>query len=298
MKRLGVDLGGTKVEGVVLDANNQILAKRRLPTPSADYGQILDTLVALILELEQQVRDRCSVGIGMPGAISPHSGLIKNANTEVLNGENLPKDLEQLLGRKIYAANDANCLALSESVDGAGKGAESVFAVILGTGTGGGLVINGQLMVGANAIAGEWGHNPLPWAEATDIAVRCYCGKIGCIETYLSGAGLSRLHVTLGGADISAQRVSELYESGDKTAIAAIGLYASRSARALATTINIVDPSVVVLGGGLSKINNLAAAVESKLPEFVFSDHVSTRVVPALHGDSSGVRGAAWLPLQ
>lgn len=294
--RLGVDLGGTKIEGIVLDAENRTVAKQRWSTPAGDYQEILRTLSMVIQTLEQAVGEVCSIGIGMPGAISPHSGLIKNANTVVLNGKNLPRDLGALLGRQIFVANDANCLALSEAVDGAGKGLGSVFAVIIGTGTGGGLVVNGRPLIGNNAIAGEWGHNPLPWPEDADLAAPCYCGKVGCIETYLCGAGLSRLYAEMGGENISAEQIGERWNCGEPIAAQVIGRYAQRLGRALSSVINIVDPDIVVLGGGLSKIKNLPQLIESVLPSFVFSDHVATKVVLAAHGDSSGVRGAAWLP--
>jgi fructokinase len=294
--RIGIDLGGTKIEGVVLNDSNETLAKIRRPTPATDYRDILETIASIVIDLETEVGADCSVGVGTPGAISPHSGRLKNANTEVLNGKNLCFDLENILARKVYLANDANCLALSESVDGAARGERCVFAVIVGTGTGGGLVIDRQIMTGANAIAGEWGHNPLPWQDSTEHGVRCYCGKLGCIETFLSGAGLSRLHSQLGGPEVSAERVASLSQADQVIAAQAIEIYAGQFARALATVINVVDPGVVVVGGGLSKIPNLLQLVESRLQEFVFSDHVSTQLTVALHGDSSGVRGAAWLP--
>ena len=304
--RIGIDLGGTKLEGVVLNENNETIAKIRRPTPAADYREILEAIRSVVTALEKEAGVDCSVGIGTPGAISPHSGRLKNVNTEVLNGKNLLEDLEIILARRIYLANDANCLALSESVDGAASQAHCVFAVIIGTGTGGGLVINRQVIVGANAISGEWGHNPLPWQQKTEASVQCYCGKFGCIETFLSGAGLSRLHAQLGGAKVSAERVASLSLADNviaaqeiaaqEIAAKAIEIYVGQFARALASVIKVIDPDVVVLGGGLSKIPFLPKRVESRLPEFVFSDHLSTRVVEATHGDSSGVRGAAWLP--
>ena len=296
MMRIGIDLGGTKIEGIVLDADNRPVIKRRWPTPAQNYQQILEAIDKAVRTLEQDVAQSCSVGIGMPGAISPHSGLVKNANTVVLNGRNFTNDLERLLARKIYVANDANCLALSEAVDGAGREAGCVFAVIIGTGTGGGLVVNRQLLVGGNAIAGEWGHNPLPWQENDVSLSPCYCGKLGCIETYLSGAGLARLYVAFGGGNISAEEISERYDFQEELAIKTVETYAHRLGCALSSVINIVDPDIVVLGGGLSQIRNLVQLVESVLPSFVFSDHVATKIVKALHGDSSGVRGAAWLP--
>lgn len=295
--RIGIDLGGTKIEGVVLAADNSILLRRRHPTPQNDYPSIVRSIADLINALEQEVAQVCSVGIGTPGTISPYSGRIKNANTVVLNGKNLAADLEAATGKSLYFANDANCLALSEAVDGAAAGAKSVFGVIIGTGTGGGLVFDGQLIVGANAIAGEWGHNPLPFSDASDRpAVECYCGKTGCIETYLCGAGFVRLHHASGGAENSAEEIADRIRSADARAICTLDRYAQLMARALASVINVFDPEVVVLGGGLSNLPSLVERVTQALPAFVFSDHVATKISRALHGDSSGVRGAAWLP--
>lgn len=293
--RIGIDLGGTKIEGVVLDDNNQVIHRIRRATPATDYSKILTSIDAMISDLEAEVRQTCSVGIGTPGAISPHSGLLKNSNTTVLNGRHLREDLESLTGRNLFLANDANCFALSEAVDGAASDANIVFGVIIGTGTGGGLVIDGKVLVGANAIAGEWGHNPLPWPDNSDLPTICYCGKVGCIETYLSGAGLSRLHTELGGEQLSAEQIAKLVDLNDSLATRALEIYAERFARAVAGVINIIDPNAIVLGGGLSKIKSLPALIEKNLPKFVFTDYLTTRVVTAAHGDSSGVRGAAWL---
>ena len=294
--RIGIDLGGTKIEGVVLGADNAVLAQQRHPTPSDSYVAIVNAVAAMVAELEQRVGSECAVGIGMPGAISPHSGCIKNANTVVLNGRNLKADLQTATGKTLYFANDANCLALSESVDGAAAGARSVFAVIIGTGTGGGLVFDGQLVTGINAIAGEWGHNPLPVRE-TCVApcIECYCGKRGCIETYLCGAGLSRLYRHLGGRDASALEIAVLARDGDELARVTLAEYAERLASALSSVINIFDPEVVVFGGGLSNLPALTSLVAARLPKYIFSDHVETQLEIAKHGDSSGVRGAAWL---
>ena len=295
--RIGIDLGGTKIEGVVLDENNIVKARIRRPTPHDSYAEIVGLIVELVKQLEREVSSNCSVGIGTPGAISPHTGRIKNSNTVVLNGRNLKADLQQAIGKPLLIANDANCLALSESVDGAAAGAQSVFGVIIGTGTGGGLVINGRVVSGANAIAGEWGHNPLPVRDAIDEpCIECYCGEKACIETYLCGAGLSRLHRFLGGGEESAEHISAQAGDGDRLALNTVDVYAQRLARALASVINIVDPEVVVFGGGLSKLPSLTELLDKHLPRFVFSDHVATKMKIALHGDTSGVRGAAWLP--
>ena len=294
--RIGIDLGGTKIEGVVLDDDNLIRAKIRRPTPQDDYAAIVRTIAEIIAELELEVGAQCSVGIGTPGAISPFSGGIKNSNTVVLNGKDLRADLEALTARALHFANDANCMALSEAVDGAGEGACSVFGVIIGTGTGGGLVYEGRLITGANAIAGEWGHNPLPHLTPADHPLpMCYCGKQACIETYLSGAGFSRLYASLAKRQLSAELIAQRARSGEGAAEKTIEIYAERLARALSTVINVFDPEVVVLAGGLSNLPGLEQLCAQKLPQFVFSDHVRTSIKKARHGDSSGVRGAAWL---
>ena len=295
--RIGIDLGGTKIEGVVLDGDNRVRGKIRRPTPQADYHEIVTSIAQIITELETMVGARCSVGIGTPGAISPYSGNIKNSNTVVLNGMDLRADLQALTDRLIYFANDANCMALSESVDGAAEGASSVFGVIIGTGTGGGLVYEGKVITGANAIAGEWGHNPLPYLGSDDQPIApCYCGKQGCIETYLSGAGFTRLYASLGNTELSAETIAERAEQGEAAAQMTIEIYAKRLARALSTVVNIFDPQIVVLAGGLSNLPGLESLCAEFLPQFVFSDNVCTAIKKARHGDSSGVRGAAWLP--
>ena len=295
--RIGIDLGGTKIEGVVLDGDNRVRGKIRRPTPQADYHEIVTSIAQIITELETMVGARCSVGIGTPGAISPYSGNIKNSNTVVLNGMDLRTDLQALTDRLIYFANDANCMALSESVDGAAEGASSVFGVIIGTGAGGGLVYEGKVITGANAIAGEWGHNPLPYLGSDDQPIApCYCGKQGCIETYLSGAGFTRLYASLGNTELSAETIAERAEQGEAAAQMTIEIYAKRLARALSTVVNIFDPQIVVLAGGLSNLPGLESLCAEFLPQFVFSDNVCTAIKKARHGDSSGVRGAAWLP--
>ena len=268
MLRIGIDLGGTKTEALALDTTGREAFRRRVPTPRGDYEATLKTIAALVEEAGAG-----TVGVGIPGAVSHATGLVKNANSIWLIGKPLKEDLERVLGRPVRLANDANCFALSEAVDGAGAGAEVVFGVILGTGVGGGIVVRGRLVEGANAIAGEWGHNPLPSPRAEDMPLRaCYCGREGCIETYLCGPALER-------------------DGGE----AALALYCERLARALAGVINILDPDVIVLGGGVSNIARLYDEVPRLWGQHVFSDRVATRLVPPKHGDSSGVRGAAWL---
>jgi fructokinase len=274
--RIGIDLGGTKIEGIVMDDAGCERARRRVPTPRGDYRATVEAIASLVAALESESGGRASVGIGIPGAISHVSGLVKNANSTCLIGRPLQGELEAALGRPVRLANDANCFALSEAVDGAGRGARVVFGVILGTGVGGGIVVDGRVLEGANAIAGEWGHNPLPLPGRDDLPLRpCYCGRAGCIETYLCGPALERE----GGA-------------ADEGAIAR---YESRLARALAGVVNLLDPDVIVLGGGVSNVDRLYANVPRLWGTHVFSDHVATRLARHVHGDSSGVRGAAWL---
>ncbi len=290
--RIGIDLGGTKTEIAVLDAAGVIRLRRRVPTPNAGYDAMLATLVELVAGVELELGSRCTVGVGIPGSISARTGLVRNANTVCLNGRPLGVDLADRLGREVRVANDANCFALSEATDGAAAGAEIVFGVILGTGCGGGLVIDGRALAGAQGIAGEWGHNPLPWPDADELpGPMCWCGKRGCLETFLSGPGIARDH----GGDLDAAAIAEAAAGGDLRARATLDRHASRLARALATVIDIVDPTVIVLGGGVGQIVGLADAVVQRLPTWVFCDAVSTRVVTPVHGDSSGVRGAAWL---
>jgi fructokinase len=297
--RIGIDLGGTKIEGVVLDDGGAIRFRERRATPRGDYEGTIDALVDLVAAAEASIGRSATVGIGMPGAISPATGLVKNANSTWLIGRTLDRDLEVRLGRPVRLANDANCFALSEASDGAAAGAPVVFGVIVGTGCGGGLVVNGQVLTGPNAIAGEWGHNPLPWPTREELpGPDCYCGKRGCLETYLSGPGLARDYATCAGvdpADIKGATVVARAADGERQAADALDRYAHRLARGLATVINTLDPDVIVLGGGVSNVAMLYEAVPRWLGEFVFSDHVATRIVPPMHGDSSGVRGAAWL---
>lgn len=296
MPRLGIDLGGTKIEIVALGERHEVLFRRRVATPRDDYAATLQAVKALVDEAERAIGPGCSVGIGTPGTISRRSGMLKNSNSPWLIGKPLKRDLEALLGREIRMANDANCFALSEAVDGAGQGAGVVFGVILGTGVGGGIVVNGQVIEGANAIAGEWGHNALPWPEAGEWpGPRCYCGRSGCIETFLSGPGLARDHREATGENMKPETIVARAAEGDRRCEAALARYEARLARALAHVINILDPDVIVLGGGLSNIARLCQNVPKLWGGYVFSDHVATRLVVNAHGDSSGVRGAAWL---
>lgn len=294
--RLGVDLGGTKIELIALDRAHRTLLRRRVPTPREDYRATLETLADLVLVAERELGARGTVGIGTPGAVSPATGRMKNCNSTWLNGQPLKEDLEQLLGRAVRLANDANCFALSEAVDGAAAGAKVVFGVILGTGCGGGLVINGRVLTGTNAIAGEWGHNPLPWPRDDERpGPACYCGRHGCIETWLSGPGLSRDLYTASGLELTAAEIAVRAVAGDPACAAALERYEDRLARGLAHVINLLDPEVIVLGGGVSNIARLYENVPRLWGRYVFSDRVDTRLVPPMHGDSSGVRGAAWL---
>ena len=294
--RIGVDLGGTKIEAIALDSNGQTLARQRVATPQGDYAATLQAVVDLVTGIECQLGVRGSVGVGTPGALSPVTGVIKNANSTCLNGKPLDHDLAIALGRAVRIANDADCFALSEATDGAAAGAPIVFGVILGTGVGGGIVVNGRVLAGPNAIAGEWGHNPLPWPQADELPGRsCYCGKTGCIETWLSGPGLAADHLVVTGHLLTAHDIAQQAAQSDVLCVATIQRYEERLARALASVINILDPHAIVLGGGLSNMRSLYDGVPRIWGHHVFSDHVNTRLVHALHGDSSGVRGAAWL---
>jgi fructokinase len=288
--RIGIDLGGTKIEGILLADSGDILRRHRVDTPQGDYSQTLQQIRSLIDQLTDD--KHLAIGIGTPGAPSPDTGLMRNANSTCLNGQPLQHDLEELLQRPVRVANDADCFALSEASDGAGKDANSVFGVIVGTGTGGGLVIRKQLLQGPNAIAGEWGHNPLPWPQENELpGPQCYCGKKGCVETWLSGPGLVRDH----GGLLQAEEITRQAMQGEKEALATLDRYYDRMARCLAQVINIVDPEVIVLGGGLSNVETLYNKVPRRLPRYVFSDTLKTQLKPPVHGDSSGVRGAAWL---
>jgi fructokinase len=294
--RIGIDLGGTKIEGIAIaDAGTERL-RRRIVAPRGDYEQTIAAVAGLVDAIEAQTGTRGTLGVGIPGAISPATGLIKNSNSTWLNGRPLAEDLSRRLDRPIRFANDANCFALSEATDGAASGAAIVFGVIVGTGTGGGVVMNGRLLVGANAIGGEWGHNPLPGAHGGESpGPACYCGRSGCIETFLSGPALARDYAGGGEGQITAEEVAARAASGEPLADAVLCRYEERMARALGSVINLIDPDVIVLGGGLSNIDRLYDRVPSLWSRYIFSDRVVTRLVRAKHGDSSGVRGAAWL---
>lgn len=294
--RIGVDLGGTKIEAIALDERGLEVLRRRLATPRDDYAATLRAVATLVEGAERTLGARATVGVGIPGALSRVTGLVKNANSTWLIGKPLGRDLEALLGREVRLANDANCFALSEAVDGAGRGAQTVFGVILGTGVGGGIVVRGEPLVGADAIAGEWGHNPLPLPRAEDLPLPgCYCGRSGCIETYLSGPGMVRDHRATRGERLQPVEIAARADRGDAQCEASLARYEARLARSLATVINVLDPDVIVLGGGLSNIARLYETVPRLWGRHVFSDRVATRLARNAHGDSSGVRGAAWL---
>jgi fructokinase len=294
--RIGIDLGGTKVEAIALSPSGTVLARRRVATPRGNYELTLKAIVDLVSTIERELGGSGTVGVGTPGAISPATGLIKNANSTALIGHALDKDLSSALGREIRLANDANCFALSEAVDGAAGGAEIVFGVIIGTGTGGGVAVRGRILTGANAIAGEWGHNPIPWPRQEELpGPQCYCGKKGCLETFLSGPGLSRDFRDATGKRLEPPEIVQLAEASDQAAEACLSRYEDRLARGLAHVINILDPDVIVLGGGMSNTERLYQNVPRLLGEYVFSDRVDTKLVRPIHGDSSGARGAAWL---
>jgi fructokinase len=293
--RIGVDLGGTKIEAVALADDGRIRARERVPTPR-DYEATLEAIAGLVLGIEQKTGTSGSVGIGIPGALSPATGRVKNANSVWLNGQALDLDLERRLDRPLRFANDANCFALSEAIDGAAAGARVVFGAILGTGCGGGVVVGGRVLTGPNAIAGEWGHNPLPWPSTEEWpGPSCYCGLTGCLETFLSGPGLARDYERAAATPATAPEILARAEAGDPLAEATLGRYEDRLARALCHLINILDPDVVVLGGGLSNVARLYRNVPPLFMRYGFSDRFDNRLVPPLHGDSSGVRGAAWL---
>jgi fructokinase len=302
MLRIGIDLGGTKTEALALDASGRELCRKRVATPRGSYEEILSAIVQLIESVESECGAQGSIGLGIPGITSPATGLVKNANTTLLIGHPLDKDLQARLGRPVRVGNDANCFALSEATDGAASPAAlgverpTVFGVILGTGTGGGVVVRGELLVGPDAIAGEWGHNALPWPAADELpGPSCWCGLSGCIETFLAGPALARAHRERTGQDWDATRVARAAEEGDAQALRTLDQYAGRLARALASIINVLNPDAIVLGGGVSNVTRLYEQVPALWARYVFSDVVTTRLVRAKHGDSSGVRGAAWL---
>ena len=294
--RIGVDLGGTKTEVIALAADGREIYRKRTATPSGDYAAQIDLVARLVAELEQAVSAMGTVGVGIPGAISPATGLIKNANSNWLIGKPLDRDLAAALGRPVRLQNDANCLAVSEATDGAAAGCDIVFAAILGTGVGGGIVVRGWPLTGRNAIAGEWGHTQLAWREASERpGPACYCGLHGCLETLLSGPGLAADYRAATGRDLRGEAIATRAAEGDVEAEAALQRYDSRLARGLATVINVLDPDVIVLGGGLSNLDRLYRNVPAIWDRWVFSDRVDTPLRKAAHGDSSGVRGAAWL---
>jgi fructokinase len=294
--RIGIDLGGTKIEAAAVDRTGAVRVCRRIATPKGSYRATIEAITALVRAIELQIGEIVPVGIGIPGTISPITGLVKNANSTWLIGRPLQQDLETALGRPTRLANDANCFALSEATDGAAVGMQTVFGVILGTGVGGGITQGGRILRGANAIAGEWGHNPLPWPTPGEIpGPACYCGRSGCIETFLSGPALAADHRRHGGRSLRAIEIATLATRGDAECVASLGRYMDRLARGLASVINLIDPDAIVLGGGLSGISALYEQVPRLWERYIFSDNVVTRLLPPVHGDSSGVRGAAWL---
>ena len=296
MVRIGVDLGGTKIEAIALGEDGREQLRQRVSTPAGDYAGTLRAVAELVTTIERGIGEPGSVGIGTPGAISRVSGLLKNANSTCLNGRPVKQDLEIVLGREVRIANDANCFALSEATDGAACDAQIVFGVILGTGVGGGIVVSKRLLVGANAIAGEWGHNPLPLPREQDLPLPdCYCGRQGCIEAYLSGPGMAARHGATTGTVLSSPEIVERAAAGDGDARRTLQFYEDRLARSLANVVNILDPDMIVLGGGMSNIDRLYTNVPRLWQRYVFSDRVDTKLARNHHGDSSGVRGAAWL---
>ncbi len=299
----GIDLGGTKIELIALSMNdnkqgsrNKALYQKRIDTPKGDYQKTVNAITKLVMEAEAQLGGVGTVGVGIPGAISSKTGRIKNANSTCLIGQDLQGDLQRTLHRPIFLANDANCFALSEAVDGSAKGAEVVFGVIIGTGCGGGVVVRGTILKGVNAIGGEWGHNPLPWATEQDTLLPCYCGLSGCNETFLSGSGLEAHYVDRTGEYKKADEIFSLSDAGDEIASQLAQAYITWLAKGLASVINLVDPDVIVLGGGMSNVDHLYSEVPKIWQQWVFSDEVNTLLLPPKFGDSSGVRGAAWLP--
>jgi fructokinase len=294
--RIGIDLGGTKIEGIAIDENGIERQRLRVATPKGEYTAVVKAVTNLVSDIERDLGQKGTVGVGIPGAVSPATGLVKNANTVELIGHPLDKDLSAALGREVRVANDANCFALSEATDGAGAGGSVVFGVIIGTGVGGGIVVDGRILTGSHSIAGEWGHNPLAWPRDDERPGQpCFCGRPGCNESFLAGPSLARDHRLATGQDLKTPEIASRAESGDKDAITTMVRYEDRLARALAVIINVLDPDFIVLGGGVSNIARLYREVPLVLPKYVFSDKVTTPIVKAKYGDSSGVRGAAWL---
>lgn len=294
--QLGIDLGGTKIEIVALSASGEQVLRNRVPTPAGDYQATVDAMVKLVTDSEKELGSQATVGIGIPGALSLATGMVKNANSTALNGNPLKEDLESRLAREVRMVNDANCFALSEAIDGAGAGCATVFGVILGTGCGGGVVVNQQVLTGINAIAGEWGHNPLPSPQPDELpGPGCYCGRPCCVESWLSGPSFARSYERAGGEKILPKDIMERVRAGEQLANQVFDRYIDRLARSLAVVINIIDPDVIVLGGGMSNVKELYERTPDAFSNYVFSDRIDTRIVPNKHGDSSGVRGAAWL---
>jgi fructokinase len=294
--RLGIDLGGTKIAGIALDDIGRVCAECRIPSPQQDYTATVEALATVVAGLEADAGGQGSIGIGMPGSVSPSSGLVQNANSTWLNGRALKVDLETRLGRPVRLANDANCFALSEATDGAGAGAKIVFGVIIGTGCGGGIVVDRHLVDGPRGIGGEWGHNPLPWAGPDEYpGQQCWCGRMGCMETWVSGPAMAADHARITAENITAAEIAQLALSGDEPANATLERHASRLARGLAHVVNLIDPHVIVLGGGLCQISSLYQAVPAMIQSYVLADDARVEIRPPRWGDASGVRGAAWL---
>lgn len=294
--RFGIDLGGTKTEIVVLGSDDREIVRRRVPTPAHDYDAIVATIARLVAEVESELGTRGSVGVATPGARSRATGRMKNANSTVLIDRDFARDLEGAIGRPVRIANDANCFALSEAVDGAARAAGCVFGVIIGTGVGGGLVVDGRIVTGRNDIAGEWGHNPLPWPRDDERpGPPCYCGRSGCIETFVSGTGFAHDHRVRGGEPLDGPAIVSAARAGDGGARGTLERYVDRFARSLASVVNIVDPDAIVLGGGMSNVLEVTETLADRMRAYVFSDTFDTPIVRARHGDSSGVRGAARL---
>ena len=293
--KMGIDLGGTKTEVIVLDPDQQPVYRERVVTPASSYAEILTLLASLVNGVQAKFKFDMSIGVGIPGAISPRSGLLRNSNTVCMNGQPFLSDLQDRLEREVRIENDANCFALSEALGGAAQNCKLVFGVIIGTGTGGGLVIDGKLVNGPHSISGEWGHNPLPWLRSEDGAPGCYCGKTACIETFLSGPGFAHNYKARSGNSVTSENIIAAAAAGDATCATMLDLYHDQMARALAHVINILDPHAIVLGGGMSNIDSIYREVPKLLPYYVFSDFVATPILRARRGDASGVYGAALL---
>ena len=294
--RIGIDLGGTKIEALAIDRTGKELVRHRIDTPRDDYHATLAAMAGLVQRIERETGTKGTVGAGIPGCVSSVTGLVKNSNSTWLNGRPVDRDLSAALGREVRVANDANCLAVSEATDGAAAGKRVVFGVILGTGCGGGVAIDGHVHAGPNGVGGEWGHNPLPWARPEELpGPECYCGKRGCLEMWISGTGVARDHKIVTGKEKTTREIMEGFHAGDPEAAATVARFEDRLARGLAHVVNMLDPDVLVFGGGLSKTEYLYREIPRLLPKYVFGGEVATPVLQAKYGDSSGVRGAAWL---